>query len=292
MTYNRLPLLKKCLPAIENQSMPVDSIVIVDNKSTDGTSQWLDDNYNRPGVTIYHSPENVGGAGGFEQGIRIAAEDTPDAIWIMDDDTIPTPDALRPLATALQQLGNKGGFACSRVLWTDGSQHLMNMPGFYPKNRPRCAVPDIKTDTRCDFCSFVSLLVPYRVVEKVGLPIGEFFIWHDDIEFTQRITRAGFRGIYVPESVVIHETASNRGASIIDAPAGMEKRFYYQIRNQMATKRLQYNPLKAYISNLLRLRRYKRKIKKRADLQREYLDAILRGYRDGKSFNPKIHYIK
>jgi len=44
-TYNRLPILKKCLDALENQSLKVEihdfEIVIVDNRSTDGTVDWL-----------------------------------------------------------------------------------------------------------------------------------------------------------------------------------------------------------------------------------------------------------
>ena len=47
-TYNRLPILKKCLDALENQILNVEihnfEIVIVDDGSTDGTVDWLRNN--------------------------------------------------------------------------------------------------------------------------------------------------------------------------------------------------------------------------------------------------------
>lgn len=41
VTYNRLELLKECLQCVENQTVKFDNIVVVDNKCTDGTSEYL-----------------------------------------------------------------------------------------------------------------------------------------------------------------------------------------------------------------------------------------------------------
>ena len=64
VTYNRLSLLKECLSALENQTYPIQRIVIVDNCSTDGTSEFLD-SLTDTRYLIIHSKENIGGAGGF-----------------------------------------------------------------------------------------------------------------------------------------------------------------------------------------------------------------------------------
>ena len=85
VTYNRKELLIECLEALENQSRPVDAIYIVDNASTDGTSELLlEKNYLgdlpskelkenfeetiQKGNTVIHylrMSKNTGGAGGF-----------------------------------------------------------------------------------------------------------------------------------------------------------------------------------------------------------------------------------
>ena len=76
--------------------------------------------------------ENTGGAGGFYTGMKWAYEHGADAIWIMDDDTIPQADALQKLLDGMMCAGNEVapqdeiGFVSSTVLWTDGSPCQMN----------------------------------------------------------------------------------------------------------------------------------------------------------------------
>lgn len=41
VTYNRLELLKECLKQVENQTVPAQKIIVVDNASTDGTAEYL-----------------------------------------------------------------------------------------------------------------------------------------------------------------------------------------------------------------------------------------------------------
>jgi len=291
VTYNRLELLKKCLPSILRQTCPVDDIVVIDNCSTDGTDKWLKEfGAGHDIVHVMTMSSNLGGAKGFETGIKAAIERGADYVWIMDDDTFPTPTAMDELLKPLEA-DPKAGFAGSRVEWTDGALNKMNVPIFRRKHYLSKIVDTLTDPTPCDGLSFVSLMLPRHVVLEVGLPIGEFFIWHDDIEYTGRIIRAGYNGLYVPASIVVHATASNIGSSIINAPVTAKHRFYFQIRNQMATKRMKTNRLFASISAWLRLRRFKRAIAKRTDHQQEFLEEVINGYRDGKRFNPKINFV-
>ncbi len=290
VTYNRLEYLKKCLRAIMAQTLKIDEIIVINNKSTDSTEAWLTEfSADNPVVKATTLPQNAGGAGGFEAGMKTAVENGADYVWIMDDDTLPSPTALEVLVRECQN-DPKVGFACSRVEWTDGNIHEMNIPKFWDHNKLRRFITQITDTTECQGASFVSLLVPSRAVYQVGLPIGEFFIWHDDIEFTERITHAGYKGIYVPGSIVTHATARNYGASIIDAPVSIANRFYYQIRNQMVTKRMRTNWLVARISNRLRVRRVKRALRRRESDRQIFLEQVLRGYRDGLRFRPQIKY--
>lgn len=292
VTYNRLELLKQCLDALHSQTHPVDEIIVINNCSTDGTDSYLEQiKTTRPEIKSTTLPSNVGGAGGFEAGVAIAVEQGANRVWIMDDDTLPTPTALERLL-AVSESDPRIGFTCSRVDWTDGTMHLMNKPLFKGHRRPDTPIDKVTVPIECNAATFVSLLVKREVIVKVGLPIGEYFIWHDDIEYTSRIVRAGWFGIYVPDSIVIHSTARNLGATIIDAPVGTEKRFYYQVRNQVATKRMDKPALIAAISNRLRLRRFKRAVNKRADHRELFMEQVLKGYRDGLRFNPTVHFAK
>ena len=70
VTYNRLDLLKECLQAVEQQTFPCHRIIVVDNCSTDGTCEFLQQYCTRPQYHIIRTEKNIGGAGGFSIGIK------------------------------------------------------------------------------------------------------------------------------------------------------------------------------------------------------------------------------
>lgn len=81
VTYNRRELLKRNLSCLR-ANRPVQSIVVVNNGSTDGTTEWLKE---QKDLIVIHQ-ENVGGSGGFYRGIQHACQLKADWIWCMDDD--------------------------------------------------------------------------------------------------------------------------------------------------------------------------------------------------------------
>ena len=80
VTYNRMELLKRNIRCLQ-QNKPISSIVIVNNGSTDGTTEWL---AAQEGLTVINQT-NVGGAGGFYTGIQYAYQAGADWIWCMDE---------------------------------------------------------------------------------------------------------------------------------------------------------------------------------------------------------------
>ena len=121
VTFNRLNLLKKAVSAVENQTRKPDHIVIVDNGSTDGTSEWLSGKKN----VVLVQQDNIGSAGGQNSGIKAAIEHNADWIWCMDDDVEPNPSCLAELEQAAIKHPNSG-FLNSLVIGDDGI--TMNVP--------------------------------------------------------------------------------------------------------------------------------------------------------------------
>lgn len=225
VTFNRRELLSACLQAIEGQTRPPERTVVIDNASTDGTPEMV--RAEHPRVELIRMPENLGGAGGFHRGLAEAHATGSTWAWIMDDDTIPRPDALERL---LDHAGPSPGLAaplllCSRVVWTDGSLHPMNQPvlkrepGHYVDAAAQGLLP-IRTAT------FPSLLVHREAIDRFGLPNAHYFIWGDDWEYTSRILRREPVGYLVPDSVVEHRTKLAHTA-VTDAGA----RYYFHARN-------------------------------------------------------------
>ena len=127
VTYNRLELLKQNIDKLLAQTCPCD-ILLVDNASTDGTGEAMRALEQTGKIQYRNTGANLGGAGGFNFGMRWAVEAGYRYVWVMDDDCLPKPDALEKLLEADQFLGGPEnyGFLSSSVLWTDGRECVMN----------------------------------------------------------------------------------------------------------------------------------------------------------------------
>lgn len=295
VTYNRLALLKEALAALKAQTHPIRQIIVVDNCSTDGTGAYLATLGGDGQISVVGMESNTGGAGGFAKGLAVAAKGRPDWIWLMDDDTVPRPDALERLMPYTG--AGAVGFVCSRVVWTDGSPHMMNQPtaaadqsaaGTLP--RPEGGPgPVIVTDA-----SFVSLLVRGSLPLEIGLPYKEFFIWCDDSEYTRRITGRGYIGVLAPGSVALHKTKTNYISSLSVVSAADAWKVYYGERNESFLRRRQKGAARFFFSQLNAFRTHAHRIRKRGlpkDEERALLKASRRGLWDGFTFSPKIDYI-
>ncbi len=232
VTWNRLELLRESLAAVLGQSRAPDAVIVVDNASTDGTAEAVRAGF--PAVRLAALARNTGGAGGFAYGLALALADAADLVWLMDDDTVPEPGALRALLDARSQAGRADPpvLLASRVIWTDGRAHPMNTPRpkpFATRSQRRRAAAAGCVPIRS--ASFVSILVDAAACRQRGLPQADYFLWNDDFEFTMRLLR-GQAGWLCPASVAMHKT---RTFGSTDADPG--QRFFYEVRNKIWTLR-------------------------------------------------------
>ncbi len=282
VTWNRCDLLAESLRAVQTQTTAPSRIVVVDNASDDGTAELLSGTF--ADIDVVTTKSNTGGAGGFAIGLSMALDEPCDAMWLMDDDTVPKPDALATLLGARE--GYRAGapaLVASRVLWTDGRDHPMNTPRAKPGVRgDEVAAAAEVGCIPIRSASFVSVLVDAQLVRERGLPIADYFLWNDDFEFTTRLTR-GRRGLYCPESVVVHKT---RSFGSTDADPG--ERFYFEVRNKIwlfgRSRGLSVGEKAVYGGSTLR--RWVRTVARSVD-RRTLLRAARRGLSDGIRTRPR-----
>jgi GT2 family glycosyltransferase len=284
VTHNRRALLARCVECLLRQTWPGLDIWIIDNASTDGTADMLAPMIADGRVRYANTGGNLGGAGGFEYGLRLAAEQDYEYAWVMDDDAMPEPTALAALMRAADELG-EFGFLSGKVLWTDGSICRMNVQ----RDLKLHIIADF-TPARipCGAATFVSLLVPVRVVREVGLPIGAFFIWADDLEYTRRISLK-YPCWVVTDSVTVHCCATNNGGNIATDTADRIPRYRYAYRNEVVLYRRE--GLRGAIHLLLRTPLHIARVLLKSDGHRlERIRVIIGGTLEGLSFRPPIRY--
>lgn len=207
LTYNRRDLVEECLKAILAQTIAVARIVVIDNGSSDGTTEMLTRDW-ADRIELHVLPKNIGAAGGFNTGIRMAYRSQADGIWVMDDDVIPDPDALEKLLdadTLLREREIDPPFLVSTARTPTGT--VTNVPDIdlsrnslsyqnWPELLEHCLVPVRRA-------TFVSILMPRATLDQFGLPIASMFIWGEDTEYTTRVTRER-AGYLVGNSKAVH----------------------------------------------------------------------------------------
>lgn len=234
VTYNRKSLLEECLSCVLGQSLPFFQICVVDNCSTDGTGEYLDQLSARlaafspeGGFFVFHLPENRGGAGGFAFGLEKMAESSCDWILIIDDDAMISRTYMERIQAAIL----KNDFlAYSGTVKTDGridTSHRRRIASpLFMTYRP---VPEAAYEEKAfvyDISTFCGLVVKTSLVREIGLPREEYFIWFDDTEYCLRFHRQSSI-LNVNQAVLNHRTAAPGAAPPITW------KHYYGFRNSI-----------------------------------------------------------
>jgi len=284
VTFNRLEKLRRTIASVRASGHRPDVIIVVNNASTDGTTDYLDSIADQDDLAVLQLPENLGGAGGFAAGLRHAWELGHDWFWLMDDDCYPEADSLRRLLdehmAVEESQGDRLSFSCSIVKAPGGELCEMN-EAVTVWDWPRYYVRGLNS-VRVSECTFVSVLFPRWTVEEYGLPLAEYFIWFDDKEFTKRLTKAEGPGIQVLDSQVVHDMGVNRGVNYGQITDADLWKFWYGTRNQ-ASYRWHHEGKWSYVDYVRRVVLRMRDGKVPGRIQRKMWKALLSGVR----FNPQ-----
>lgn len=222
VTHDRLDKLQATLARLlESPAWALQAVVVVDNASSDGTADWLaaqDD----PRLVVQRNAENLGGAGGFETGMRLAsARFDPDWMVVMDDDARPAPGALAAFHAARRPEDT----ACAAaVYFPDGRVCEMNRPSENPFWHPRVFLRTLRRgrdgyhisyadyDAPCprpiDLTSFVGLFLSRRIIGETGFPEGRLFLYGDDVIYTLRLRRKGLKIVFDPRVRFEHDCST------------------------------------------------------------------------------------
>jgi GT2 family glycosyltransferase len=222
VTHNRLDKLKATLARLlDSPGAELQAVVVVDNASTDDTADWLaaqDD----PRLVVQRNAENLGGAGGFETGMRLASDRfDPDWMVVMDDDAHPAPGALAAFHAAPRPDDTARAAA---VYFPDGRICEMNRPSVNPfwnpgiflrtllRGRDGYHVPysvyDADHPTPIDLTSFVGLFLSRRIIRETGFPEGKLFLYGDDVIYTLRLRRKGLKIVFDPDLRFEHDCST------------------------------------------------------------------------------------
>lgn len=208
VTYNRKDLLIKNIESILNQTYKVDSIIIIDNNSSDNSKEIILEKFKDSAINItyIYLDENIGGAGGFYTGCKFAFEKGYDWVLLMDDDG--KTKNTKTIENLVNELKNKN-LTCkdkvmlnSLVLCDDKKLSF----GF-PKEE-KFIEDVIKNSNENIYKNYVtpfnSTLISSALIEEIGFPNKDFFIKGDERDYFARAQRANAYIATVVNSLYYH----------------------------------------------------------------------------------------
>ncbi|NPA53713.1 MAG: glycosyltransferase [Aquificae bacterium] len=318
VTYgDRFPFLKKVLDRVLNEN--VKKIIVVDNNSSKDSKEKLKEyiKNKEEKIKILSLEENLGSAGGFKKGLEIAKNCKEcDFILLLDDDNLPEKGIFDKIFNKIENLD----FSFNKdALWMYRTDRE-NFIAYIKKNNPSGMLPDKNGFLGMHFITIFGKIIellkakifknkpleinknygfiyaaPYgglffhkSLLDKIGFPREEFFVYVDDYEWTYRIKKNGGKIVALLDLKIEDIDKSwhikRKGKSFFSKILNTDdyKRVYYTIRNRIVFEqenfvknRFIYNINKFLF--LLALRLYKNK-----NNEKQYkivLKAIEDGYK-------------
>ncbi len=228
VTFNRKDLLPKCLEGILTQARPVDHIFLIDNASTDGTKEMIENLYkDNPLITYIRLSKNSGSAGGFHDGVKAAYDWGADWIWFLDDDVVPQPDCLHIM------LNYKHISQCIHPNKIDIEKNEFMFESIFDPSIGRMTfLNNISFKHGKDFSfinigCFEGMLIHRDIVSKIGFPDKRFFMYSDDTVY-------GFTASLHTNVIFIRDAFLHKEIAFKNTATPLFS--YYAIRNQFLIK--------------------------------------------------------
>ena len=195
---------QNCLSALQKCDYGALTVFVVDNGSTDDSVEMLQKSH--PWVQILQSGANLGFSGGCNVGIRTALHQRADYIWLLNNDTIPAPDALRALLSLAEADRNSGaiGSVMSYMdnptqvqAWGGGRVNIWTGRTFHATRPHR--------DDWFDYLTAASILLRSSAIQQIGLLDENFFLYWEDTDYSYRLRASGWTLRVAQNATVLHK---------------------------------------------------------------------------------------
>lgn len=204
LNYNGRKYLEDCLKSVLAQSLRDFEIIFVDNGSTDGSIEYVKNNFNDSRIKIVSSEKNLGFAGGNNYGLRFAAGEY---IVLLNNDTVTEKDWLRNLYEVISNDESTG--IVQSLVYTEGiperyyrKNGTLNLLGHNIMEVFEIGEDGVGEIFQANGCS---LMIRRSLIDNLGgLFPEEYFAYAEDSYLSFKVRFAGLRAMHTSNSIVRH----------------------------------------------------------------------------------------
>jgi GT2 family glycosyltransferase len=211
LAWNAADAALACLGSLAALSPAPDQILVVDNASVDGTADMVAARF--PAVTLIRNERNLGFSGGMNVGMRalLGQDSPPEAIILLNQDTLVDAGWLAALTAALESDPALGAVGC-KIRYPDGGIQHAGVTLDWPRavvHHIGWREPDYgqyDTPRRLDFVTAAAVALRAEALAKVGLlDEGYAPAYFEDVDLCWRLRHAGYRLGYAPGATLVHQ---------------------------------------------------------------------------------------
>ena len=210
--FNGKQFIKLCLDSIRKQDCSFYELIIVDNGSSDGSVEYINEYY--PDLTLIENKENLGFAAAVNQGIKISSSDY---VFLLNNDVELESGCVSNLLKCIEK--DENIFAVSSKMVQYNDRNKMDDAGDeYTILGWTCKVgdgksPDLYTSERETFSACAGAAI-YRkdILDKLKYFDENFFAYMEDVDISYRARIWGYKCVYCPEAVVYHLGSGTSGS--------------------------------------------------------------------------------
>jgi len=212
LNYNGYSDTKNCIISLKKIDYSNINIIVVDNASTDDSYNKLKNDF--PEIPVIVTEYNMGYTGGMNAGAKYAIKHNADYILLTNNDILYESDFLKILVEKIES-DNRVGIISPKVLYMHDTNMIYCAGAEFKLFR--CGAVNMFKGLSSEKFGNVTreitsaegscLLIRKDVFEKAGFYNDKYFIYFEDIDFSDRV-REHYKIYYEPNSRVYHKTGA------------------------------------------------------------------------------------